>query len=218
MVFYDFKSSALRHMQYSQLEECPRCNTSRYVTCPITGHRQNAKVMYYLPSDLYWQYLFDQPDVVSLLYNDLSCAMDPIGGLRSSGGYYRKVVENKNINADPRNQAVILSSDGMPYFKDLGCRSGWPILMRSAMLPAGLWNSPAYSHMIAFQASEYLVNDPLQAGRITRVQRYSAYSLLSVCTHNCSQFAQCEHIAICAQFTRNLCTIRAQSAHNLCIT
>ena len=41
--------------------------------------------------------------------------------------------------------------------------------MRSAMLPDGLWNSNAYTHMIAFQPSEYLVND--ETGAIVRVQR-----------------------------------------------
>jgi hypothetical protein len=145
--------------------------TSRYVTCPRTKRKQNAKVMYYMPSKLYWQYLFGQADVVNQLYNDRSCAMDVAGGLRSSGGYYRKVVSNPNINADPRNQAVILSSDGMPYFKNLGCRSGWPVLMRSAMLPAGLWNSMGYTHMFAFQASDYLENDKTMGGKIVRVQR-----------------------------------------------
>ena len=159
-------------MQYSQLQECPRCGTDRYVTCPKTGRRLDSKVMYFLPSALYWQYVFGQPDVVMQLYNDRSCAQDPPGGLRSSGGYYRKVVSNPNINADPRHQAVILSSDGMPYFKDMGCRSGWPILMRSAMLPAGLWNSQAYTHMYAFQASDYLENDATDGGKIVRVQRY----------------------------------------------
>ena len=170
--FYNFKSKGFKSLQYAELDNCPRCGFDRFVTCPKTGKQQNAKVMYYLPSRLYWEYLFSQQDVVMQLFNDRSCALDPPGGIRSSGGYYRKVADNPNINADVRNQAVILSSDGMPFFKDMGCRSGWPILMRSAMLPPGLWNSNAYTHMIAFQASDYLVNDAKQGGLLVRVKRY----------------------------------------------
>ena len=169
VAFYDFQSPALQSMQNSQLDECPRCQASRYVVCPIKRTRKDAKVMYYLPSYHYWQYLFGQPEVVMNLFNDRSCVLYPPGSVRSSGGYYRKVTSNPNINSDGRHQAVILSTDGMPYFKDKGCRSGWPVLMRSAMLPDGLWNSNAYTHMIAFQPSEYFVND--ETGSIVRVQR-----------------------------------------------
>jgi hypothetical protein len=169
--FYDFKSRKFQSKQYSQLDACPRCGADRYVSDPKTGLKKNAKVMYYMPSHLYWQYLFSQKETVSYLFNDNSPALDLKGGIRSSGGYYRKVTSNPNINCDSRNQAVVLSTDGMPFFKDMGCRSGWPVLMRSAMLPSSLWNLPAYTHMIAFQASDYLINDAEQSGELVRVKR-----------------------------------------------
>ena len=93
-----------------------------------------------------------------------------MGSVRGSNGYYRKVLLNPRMNSDPRHQAVILSTDGMPYFKDIKCRSGWPVLMRSAMLPDGLWNSQAYTHMLAFQASDYLDEDST-TGIARRVKR-----------------------------------------------
>ena len=166
--FFNFKSENLCGMQYADLDACPRCGTDRYVTCGVSGARKNAKVMYYLPTRLYWEFLFSLPEVSSQMYNDVSCGRDAPGGIRSSGGYYNKVTANSNISSDPRNQAYCLSTDGMPFFKDVKSRSGWPILLRSAMLPAGLWNTPAYTHMVAFQPAEEWVRDETDGGKLVR--------------------------------------------------
>jgi hypothetical protein len=172
VAYFNYRSSAFAHLQYMELQECPVCYSSRYVT--MKGQLKPAKVMYWFPSAHYFQYLFSDKDIVHHLYNDLCCSTSPIGSVRASYGYNHKVLRNPRIACDPRHQAVILSTDGMPYFKDVQCRSGWPVLMRSAMLPDGLWNSQAYTHMVAFQASDYLDEDP-DTGVARRVKRYTAH-------------------------------------------
>jgi hypothetical protein len=166
--YFNFRSDAFKHMQYAKLDACPVCLKSRYVN--VAGKRVEAKVMYWFPSIRYWEFMFNDPDLIMHLFNDLCSTGSPVGSVRASYGYRRKVRDNPNISCDPRNQAVMLSTDGMPFFKDVMCRSGWPVLMRSAMLPDGLWNSAAYTHMIAFQASDYLDEDST-TGKVTRIKR-----------------------------------------------
>ena len=170
VAYFNFQSERFRHIQYADLEVCPVCHKDRYVQ--FRGRRVEAKVMYWFPSHRYWEYLFSDPALVPHLYNDTSCSVDPEGSLRASQGYFNKVLQNPNIRADPRNQAVVLSTDGMPFFKDIKCKSGWPILMRSGVLPDGLWNAQPYTHMIAFQASDYYDKDE-ETGEVGRVKRYN---------------------------------------------
>lgn len=169
IAFYNFKSETLKHLQYADLDRCPECKELRHVT-DRKGKTKESKVMYWFPSQLYWDYMFSQPNLIQHLYNDLSCSVSSVGAIRSSDGYWAKVLQNPNMNRDPRNQAVILSMDGMPLFKDQSCRSGWPIVMKSAMLPDGLCNAQANTHMIAYQASDYLEVDPV-SGKFVRVKR-----------------------------------------------
>ena len=179
VAYFNFQSTAFHHMQYADLDACPVCWKSRYVT--VKGRKRDAKVMYWFPSARYWEFLFSDKEIVPYLYNDLCPSTSPLGSVRGSNGYYRKVLLNPRMNSDPRHQAVILSTDGMPYFKDIQCRSGWPVLMRSAMLPDGLWNSQAYTHMLAFQASDYLDEDPT-TGIAHRVKRYDDHVALDAIT------------------------------------
>lgn len=62
------------------------------------------------------------------------------------------------MNKDHRNQPVILAGDGVPFFKKEGQsrRGGWPLVLRSATLPDGLWNDPCLTHISTFIANEYV--------------------------------------------------------------
>jgi len=168
VAYFNFRSSAFKHLKYADLDCCPVCSKSRYVV--VNGKRVDAKVMYWFPSVRYWEFMFSDPDLTIHLFNDISPSGSPVGSVRASYGFRRKVLDNPNISCDPRHQAVMLSTDGMPFFKDVQCRSGWPVLMRSAMLPDGLWNTAAYTHMLAFQASDYLEEDP-ETGKVSRIKR-----------------------------------------------
>ena len=169
VAYFNFRSTAFKHLQYEDLQSCPVCLKSRYVT--VNGKLVDAKVMYWFPSIRYWEFMFSDPELAMHLFNDLSSSASPVGSVRASYGFRRKVLDNPNISCDPRHQAIMLSTDGMPFFKDVQCRSGWPVLLRSAMLPDGLWNTSAYTHMLAFQASDYLDEDP-ETGKVNRIKRY----------------------------------------------
>ena len=81
-----------------------------------------------------------------------------------------QVTKNSNISADRRNQGVILSADGVPYFKDMGARSGWPFVIRSANLPDGIATDMYYAHMIALQTTDMLTRDN-ETGKLKRDKR-----------------------------------------------
>ena len=93
-----------------------------------------------------------------MLDNDLDPSGSAPGSLRRSRGYRKKVTDNPRMNQDSRNQPFIVSGDGVPYFKKEGLsrRGGWPIVIRSALLPDGLWNNPALTHISLFVANEYV--------------------------------------------------------------
>jgi hypothetical protein len=126
--------------------------------------------MYWFPCQRYWEYIFSHPNLIQNIFHDISSAGSAAGAVRSSHGYWAKVLDNPFMNKDPRNQAIILSTDGVPLFKDQGCRSGWPVVMRSAMLPDGLWNAQQNTHMLAYQASDHLEVDPV-SHKFVRVKR-----------------------------------------------
>ena len=121
--------------------------------------------MYHLPVHHYVADLFQQPDLVPYLQNNIG--EFPEGHVRKSRGWRAKVTDNPKMNGDGRNQAFIFSTDGIPYFRDSGSRSGWPLVLRSANLPDGLWNELSYTHMVAFLASDYWDKHP--SGELHRV-------------------------------------------------
>lgn len=188
VAFYDCKSTKLLYYRYADLDECPTCGACRYVR--KQGQRVAARVMWWLPSKYYWQYIFSHPDIVPRLANDNCPSQSTQGGVRKSAGWRHKVTNNPNINQDYRHQAAVLSLDGMPFFKHLGCRSGWPMFLRSANLDMGLWNDPAYTHMLAFYPSDYWQQDHDDDDKIVRVQGY-AHSDISHLSHNYELYTFC---------------------------
>lgn len=77
------------------------------------------------------------------------------GSLRKSQGWNIKVTNNPKMMQDRRNQALVLSADGMPLFKDLHARSGWPLVIRSANLPDGMWSNLNFAFIHGYQPSEF---------------------------------------------------------------
>lgn len=70
-----------------------------------------------------------------------------------------QVMENSNINADPRNQAVSAAADGVPFFKDRNAANGWPFVMYPESAPPGVSRSNEDAHMVGLVPSEYLDED-----------------------------------------------------------
>lgn len=166
VAFYDLDIAHLAGTKYSELETCPKCTASRYVTCPNKGSVE-SHYCYVFNIAAYVRDLFAKPDLVPYLFNDLLGAS---GSLRRSRGYKAKVHDCPILNTDRRNQAFILSTDGMPFFKDMNAAGAWPCVLRDAMLPDGLWDNPAYAYLAAIEPQSHLEADPV-SGRLISVRR-----------------------------------------------
>jgi hypothetical protein len=160
VAFIDALSPELQgsEFQNSTATSCPVCEEDRYLANGETPRR----VTYVLPVKFWLQDLFAKADLVPFLYNDLPPASFPSGHVRRSEGWRQKVTENPSINADRRNQALSVSADGMPYFKDMNSTNGWIVSVIAEALGEGnLGHHVGYVHLAALAPSEYLT----QAGR-----------------------------------------------------
>ena len=72
-----------------------------------------------------------------------------------------QVMENSNINSDPRHQAISAAADGVPFFKDRNAASGWPwpFVLYPESGPVGVASSNDDAHMVGLVPSEYLTED-----------------------------------------------------------
>lgn len=175
VAYFDCSSPELqsRDFQNSHRSFCPECGEKRYCQDGKTPRRY----FFYLPFHHWLQDLFMKPDLHPHLLNDIGPMCFPDGDVRRSRGWKRKMVDNPNINADSRNQGLIASTDGVPYFKDLNSASGWPVVVRSANLPHGLWNDYSYCHLSALIPSEFVQDK-------TRIKRYISRLQFCVSSHN----------------------------------
>jgi hypothetical protein len=183
--YHDCVSPDLHWHQHSGLDKCPRpeCGGNRYIENE-KGELVPRAVFYYLPLGNFVRDLFNQADLVPFLLQDMD--KHTHGSVQRSRGWKAKVTDNPKMNKDTRNLSFILSTDGVPYFKYRGCRSGWPFVLRVANLPDGLWNEMSYVHMCAFMASDYLVKDPITR-KLKPHQRYTGYYSVRCC-QSCVRF------------------------------
>jgi hypothetical protein len=169
VAYWNCTSPEMSHYQYFDAQDCPKCGLARYVY-DLQGNKKASKVMYYFPIAKYVADLYQRTDLIPYLSQSYDTTSLPKGHVRKSNGWKKKVTDNPKMNGDPRNQAFIMSTDGVPYFKDFGCRSGWPVVIRNAGLPDGLWGQMAHVHMVAFQASDYLKKN-VETGNLDRIQK-----------------------------------------------
>lgn len=87
------------------------------------------------------------------------------------------MLDNPNINADPRNQAFSAAADGVPFFKDRNAANGWPVVLYPENGPVGVASSNEDAHMVGMAPSEYW--DEID-GRKVLVKKYT---LLCYYTH-----------------------------------
>jgi hypothetical protein len=182
VVYKDFSGSQAG-CQYKDLDECPRsgCGHPRYVG--VGAKRTACHYVYHFSVASWVRALFSQPDLVEHLRNDTPLTRPPTSVLRSFG-YRDKVYNNAKLNGDSRNQGLVLSSDGVPYFGSDGAngtRGCWPVVLRTANLPDGLSKSFDLSHMVALEAQEHMTVDAL--GRVKMERRYTllCHRFMCVC-------------------------------------
>jgi hypothetical protein len=115
---------------------------------PRTKKRMARRHFYYLPFHAWQQDLFTKTELIPHMTNDLPPSGDPPGHVRRSVGWLRKVIQNPNIFESSRIKALSFSSDGVPYFDDMGCASGWPGVLHGETLPPGAAKSEEHAHMV----------------------------------------------------------------------
>ena len=69
------------------------------------------------------------------------------------------MLDNPNMNADPRNQAFSAAADGVPFFKDRNAANGWPVVLYPENAPVGVASTSEDAHMVGLVPSEYLDED-----------------------------------------------------------
>ena len=75
------------------------------------------------------------------------------------------------MNAEGRNQGLILFSDGIPYFKDRGSnRKGYPCGLRLGNLPESIGKKLSMTHLLCLMSCEYWEADS-HTGRAKRMLR-----------------------------------------------
>jgi hypothetical protein len=192
MLYYDCKHPTLRAIKdqrgtplYYNNEKrsfCRHCKQLRRLPATKAGEEGKArKTLYYFPLAAYFRDLYARPDLVAHLANDHDPSQYPEGSLQRSKRWREKVTENPKMNGDNRNQAIIGASDGVPLFRDKFARSGWPAVVRSANLPAGLWNNNALAHMVGYIASDYKTQDE-DTNKIETIHR-----CVCVCVRVCAR-------------------------------
>jgi hypothetical protein len=70
-----------------------------------------------------------------------------------------QVMENSNINADLRNQAISAAADGVPFFKGGKAANGWPVALFPESAPEGVSKSNPHANMVGLVPSEFLTED-----------------------------------------------------------
>ena len=105
----------------------------------------------------YWvRSLWARADLAPHLRND--AGGKPRSHVTQSRGYREKVTLNPKIGNDPRNLALMGTTDGVPFFADQR-RGGWCFVLRDVTLPDGLSMDPANVHLHLISANEHLEND-----------------------------------------------------------
>lgn len=154
--------------QNADADNCPVCDQARYLADGETPRR----VVYNHPIKFWLQDLFNRADIVPYLLNNLPAKSFPSGHVRRSDGYRQKVTDNPNMAADARNQALSLSADGLPYFKDQNSAGGWAVSIINENLAEGnMGHTSAFIHLACLAPSEY--TSQARAGApIVKTKRY----------------------------------------------
>jgi hypothetical protein len=93
------------------------------------------------------------------VYITCSSALFGVKLWRNAQCYTIQVLDNKNINADPRHQAISAAADGVPFFKDRNAANGWPVVLYPESGPVGVAASNEDAHMVGMVPSEYWDED-----------------------------------------------------------
>lgn len=168
IVYHNFTGVMQSH-QYGDLDQCPYCESQRYVG--MGSLHRAAHVVYFFPIARFLKDLFSRADLCPYLDNRPS-PTTPESSIKLSRGYRDKVLNNVSLRGDHRNQGLVLSTDGIPYFGAAAkhSRGAWPVLGRLASLPDGLWDRFEFAHLWGLEAQEHWETD-IETGKVHRKRR-----------------------------------------------
>jgi hypothetical protein len=170
IVYKDFSETGpFASHEYASLTTCPKCNEPRYAG--IGDHRRASHTVHFFSIAPYLKDMFQRTDMETSLDNRPT-DQTPSSSIKRSRGYRGKMLRDPNISTDHRNQGLIISSDGVPYFQAGAkhSRGAWPVVARLASLPDGLWDRFEFAHLYALEATEHWITD-VETGKIQRKRR-----------------------------------------------
>ena len=177
IVYHNF-TGILKSHQYGELDECPSCASPRFVG--MGGQRRAAHTVYFFPIARYLKDMFARSDLCPYLDNRPSgTSSTPETSIKLSRGYRDKILNDPSLRGDHRHQGLVMSSDGIPYFGASGkhSRGAWPLLVRLASLPDGLWDRFELAHLYGLEAQEHWFTD-VETGAVHRKRRYTQLSII----------------------------------------
>ena len=156
IAYWDSKHLPMPY-RHAHRTECPICGSSRLLQDPADGSWKPAKTVFFFPVEHYLRSLFTRPDLIPFLLADGQHVSE--SHVTHSRGWREKMVDNPVMSADHRNQGLISTTDGVPFFEDQR-RGGWPFVLRSANLPDSLSNHMTNCHLHLLAPSEFWEVDP----------------------------------------------------------
>ena len=170
IVYHNFTGIFKAH-QYGDLDECSTCASPRYVG--MGSQRRASHTVYFFPIARYLRDMFARTDLCPYLDNRPT-VQTPETSIKLSRGYRNKVLNDPSLRGDHRHQGLAMSSDGIPYFGSSGkhSRGAWPLLVRLASLPDGLWDRYELAHLYGLEAQEHWATD-VETGAVHRKRRYN---------------------------------------------
>lgn len=179
--YYDTDHPRLNY-RHAHRSYCPYCAEPRYIESE--GKQIPRRVGYYFPLDHWMSAMFKDKGLQANIEHLAGVGEFPPGHVRFSRGWHEKMTDNPHMYCEPRNQALIGMSDGIPLFRDKNSRSCVPIALRQANQPDSISKNFKYMHLSALYPCDYWCLDSTSKEPVKLSHKPSNLGPLLVCLVN----------------------------------